>query len=179
MKRYLDIIEEDFLRKARSEILMSVAYGSLREKVASSRFDLWALFRFVPTLEAVCAALPLEGSKLKVCLCCSQLRQVGPEGPGKTFKPGLFLPWRGQNVSVFDHICGVQVAKIDPDVFLPNASDEADVLDHLRHHASPLFLGATRTYITADQSAALAPSPYRKLRSRSWHASCVGAQCPV
>ena len=94
--------------------------------------------------------LALEGSKLKVCLCCSQLRQIGPEGLGKTFKPGLLPPWRGQNVSVFDHICGVQVAKIDPDVFLPNASDEADVLHHLRHHASPQFLGATRTYITAD-----------------------------
>ena len=40
MKRYLDIIEEHFLREARSEILMSIAYGSLREKVASSRFDL-------------------------------------------------------------------------------------------------------------------------------------------
>jgi hypothetical protein len=53
-------------------------------------------------------------------------------------------------VSVFDHICGIQVAKIDPDVFLPNASDEADVLHHLRYHACPLFLGATRTYITAD-----------------------------
>ena len=44
MKRYLDIIEEHFLREARSEILMSIAYGSLREKVASSRFDSWALF---------------------------------------------------------------------------------------------------------------------------------------
>jgi hypothetical protein len=57
MKRYLDIIEEHFLREARSETLMSIVYGSLREKVSSSRFDLWALFRFVPTLEAVCAAL--------------------------------------------------------------------------------------------------------------------------
>jgi hypothetical protein len=57
MKRYLDIIEEHFLREARSEILMSIAYGSLREEVSSSRFNLWALFRFVPTLEAVCAAL--------------------------------------------------------------------------------------------------------------------------
>jgi len=65
MKRYLDIIEEHFLREARSEILMSIAYGSLREKVASSRFDLWALFRFVPTLEAVCAALPLKDQSLK------------------------------------------------------------------------------------------------------------------
>src|SRR5882762_2266102 len=65
MKRYLDTIEEHFLREARSEILMSIAYGSLREKVASSRFDLWALFRFVPTLEAVCAALPLKDQSLK------------------------------------------------------------------------------------------------------------------
>jgi hypothetical protein len=65
MKRYLDIIEEHFLREARSEILMSIAYGSLREEVSSSRFNLWALFRFVPTLEAVCAALAWKDQSLK------------------------------------------------------------------------------------------------------------------
>src|SRR4030088_2529803 len=104
----------------------------------------------LPALEALCAGLALEGSKLKVCLRCPQLRQIGTEGPGKTFKLSLLPPWRGQNVSVFDHICRVQVAKIDPYFFLPNASDDAYVLHHLRHHACPLFLGATRTYITAD-----------------------------
>ena len=65
------------------------------------------LQRYLPTLEALCVGLSPEGSKLKVCLCCPQLRQIGPEGPGKTLKPGLLLPGRGQNVSVFDHIRGV------------------------------------------------------------------------